>query len=386
MAPNAVDPSRLPVQQPGSWRLASSLVMGLTGAASSAFLYGLNTVQVHGLDRFLHLLDQRKDVEKRQRGLITVSNHISILDDPLMWGVLPLRYAFHPSNLRWGLGAHDICFKNNLLGSFFFYGQVLPAHRLQHSPHGGLFQPTMTQAIRLLSSQPFISPQPATKAPQSPHDYDISDPFTGDALAYTTTGSDQWPAPSAYAQNKYSWVHVFPEACVHQHPNMYLRYFKWGISRLILESEPMPDVLPIFIDGTQRVMPEDRKWPRFVPRFGTTIRVAFGELLDVEKTFGDLRARWQELVRKEMLSKKHGKTLALGELTDDLKYGQEAVHLRVEVARRVRGEVMKVRRSLGYPDEEVEGLRLEDAETWAREPAKDEFKSNVDQSLVNKKE
>lgn len=34
------------------------------------------------------------------------------LDDPLMWGVLPLRYAFNPSNMRWGLGAHDICYKN----------------------------------------------------------------------------------------------------------------------------------------------------------------------------------------------------------------------------------------------------------------------------------
>lgn len=23
-----------------------------------------------------------------------------------------MRYAFDPENLRWGLGAHDICFKN----------------------------------------------------------------------------------------------------------------------------------------------------------------------------------------------------------------------------------------------------------------------------------
>lgn len=34
------------------------------------------------------------------------------LDDPLIWGVLPLRYALDPENLRWSLGAHDICFKN----------------------------------------------------------------------------------------------------------------------------------------------------------------------------------------------------------------------------------------------------------------------------------
>ena len=34
------------------------------------------------------------------------------LDDPIMWGVLPLKYVFNPVSLRWGLGAHDICFKN----------------------------------------------------------------------------------------------------------------------------------------------------------------------------------------------------------------------------------------------------------------------------------
>lgn len=34
------------------------------------------------------------------------------LDDPLMWGILPLRYTTDLANLRWGLGAHDICFQN----------------------------------------------------------------------------------------------------------------------------------------------------------------------------------------------------------------------------------------------------------------------------------
>ncbi|OTA60293.1 acyltransferase [Hypoxylon sp. EC38] len=367
--------NRLPLQQPSlSWRMTSSIVMGLTATLCRGFLYGLNSVEVIGLERFLDILDKRQDVEKRQRGLITVSNHISVMDDPIMWGVLPLRYGFNPSNHRWGLGAHDICFKNKLLGSFFYSGQVLPTHRFQHSPHGGLFQATIPEAIRLLSSQPFATPIPAV----SEESHDVLDPFTSGELAFTTTGTDRYVAPSIYSQNRYSWVHIFPEACVHQHPKMFLRYFKWGVSRLILESEPMPDVLPMFIDGTQHIMPEDRRWPRFIPRFPAKFRVAFGELVDTEKVFGDLRARWQELVRKEK------KMLAMGELTDELKYGKEAVDLRIEVARRVRDEVMKVRKSLGYPDEEEPGFEL--AETWAREPSKDRFKSNVDDSLVNKRE
>ncbi|KAI1453599.1 hypothetical protein F4805DRAFT_442798 [Annulohypoxylon moriforme] len=376
------NPNRLSLQQPSlPWRMTSSMVMGLTAALSRGFLYGLNSVEVVGLDRFLEVLDKRKDVEKRERGLITVSNHISVLDDPVIWGVLPLRYAFNPSNHRWGLGAHDICFKNKLIGSYFYAGQVLPTHRSQHSPHGGLFQPTIPQAIRLLSSSPPF-PTPLSEASGGRHDddNDVSDPFSAGELMFTTTGADRYVAPSIYARNRHSWVHVFPEACVHQHPRMLLRYFKWGVSRLILESEPMPDVLPMFVDGAQRVMPEDRAFPRFLPRFPVKFRVAFGELLDAEKTFGDLRARWRDLVRRDGGKGK----LAMGELTDELKYGKEAVDLRIEVARRVREEVLKVRRSLGYPDDDEPGFEL--AETWAREPSKDRFKSNVDDSLVNKRD
>jgi monolysocardiolipin acyltransferase len=53
------------------WRFASSLIMGLTGSLSRAFYYGLNNVEVVGLDGFLKTLDRRKDVDGRERGLIT---------------------------------------------------------------------------------------------------------------------------------------------------------------------------------------------------------------------------------------------------------------------------------------------------------------------------
>ncbi|KAI2638257.1 acyltransferase [Xylaria nigripes] len=352
-----------PPEQPAlPWRMTSSLIMGLTASLSRVFIYSLNTVEVTGLQRFLDILDRREDINKRERGLITVSNHISILDDPLMWGVLPFRHAFNPSNHRWGLGAHDICFKNGLLHAFFSAGQVLPTHRLQHSPHGGLFQPTVSQAIRLLSSRPFARSTLAGGTVDDEVDIPGQSPI--------------------YTKSRFSWVHVFPEACVHQHPKMFMRYFKWGMSRMILESEPMPDVLPIFIDGTQKIMPEDREFPRFLPRFGVTFKVAFGELVDTEKTFGDLRARWQDLVRQ--YDRRTRAPRVLGELPDELKYGEEAVKLRIEVARRVHEEVLKVRRSLNYPDEEPAGFEL--AETWTREPSKDKFKSNVDDSLVNKRQ
>jgi len=143
---------------------------------------------------------------------------------------------------------------------------------------------------------------------------------------------------------------------------------------LILESEPLPEIIPIFIDGPQEVMHESREFPRFLPRPGKTIKICFGDAVDGEKIFGDLRNRWKKLVdlqREALVKKGVVWEESMGELTDGLKYGKEAVALRKEVTDRIRKEVLKVRRSMGYPDEDPkEGL----VETWIEEGGKREGK------------
>lgn len=64
-------PESRPARPSLSLRLKSAVVMGMTGIISRCFLYGFNTVEVTGLQRFLDLLDSRKDPAKRQRGLLT---------------------------------------------------------------------------------------------------------------------------------------------------------------------------------------------------------------------------------------------------------------------------------------------------------------------------
>ena len=72
----------------------------------------------------------------------------------------------------------------------------------------------------------------------------------------------------------------------------------------------------------------------------------------------------------------------MGELSEDLKYGAEAQALRIEVARRVRDEIEKLRVGLGYPEDDP---KLGLAETWAKEPAgARRFTSSVDGSFVTK--
>lgn len=67
-----------PEQPDLSHRVGSRLVMGAVGILVRSFMYGLSKPQINGLDKFLELLDERRNINERQRGLITVANHLSM--------------------------------------------------------------------------------------------------------------------------------------------------------------------------------------------------------------------------------------------------------------------------------------------------------------------
>lgn len=116
-------------------------------------------------------------------------------------------------------------------------------------------------------------------------------------------------------------------------------------------------------------MPEHRTFPRFLPRVGQPVRVAFGEVVDFDERFGELRRRWQGLVAREG--------------GEECRDGEEAREIRREVARRVREEVLKVRAGMGGFGEPEAGLG--DAEAWRgdREGKGRRYRSGVDGSDIN---
>lgn len=224
-------------------------------------------------------------------------------------------------------------------------------------------------------------------------------------MTYTTTGADSFPNPDVYPSRRHSWVHIFPEGMIHQHPDKVMRYFKWGVARLILESEPCPDVVPMWIDGPQHVMDDKRPWPRPLPRAGRDISVNFGETVN-EEVWRGFRERWRRLKERAAASRaedweKHSRGSAvaattaagavdaawrakdeLGVLTDwDLKFGEEAEKLRVEVTLAVRNEVLKVRRATGLADEDPKRSL---AETFRAEGGKEKAdqREKADDSIV----
>ena len=246
-------------------------------------------------------------------------------------------------------------------------GQVLPTHRLAHSPYGGLAQPAITQAIRLLSKGPF-SPEPQLAERQRWSLQNVCvDPFSDLPTAYTTNGDDSHLAPSAYSCNSFSWVHIFPEGMIHQAKQKTMRYFKWGVARLILEASECPDIVPIWLEGFDQIMHENRGFPRFLPRPSNNVSITFGSKVDSEAIFGDMRRRWQEIKAKAKRSASETEELPFGVLSDELINNEQAVELRKEVTFKVRELVLEVRRSRGLPDEDPKHSL---ADTWIREGPK----------------
>ncbi|KAH9725117.1 Tafazzin family protein [Citrus sinensis] len=90
------------------------MVIMAVGAFAKVVANFLNTASVHNADTLINL------VRSRPPGvpLISVSNHMSTLDDPVMWGFRGFP-TMDAELARWVLAAEDICFKNSILSYFF---------------------------------------------------------------------------------------------------------------------------------------------------------------------------------------------------------------------------------------------------------------------------
>ncbi|XP_058767785.1 N-acylphosphatidylethanolamine synthase isoform X2 [Vicia villosa] len=168
--------------------LPRKFVIATIGSFAKTVASLINTTAVHNADTLLRL------VRSRPQGvpLITVSNHMSTLDDPVMWGFkgFPI---FDTKIARWVLAAEDICFRNSLYSYVFRTGKCIPITR-----GGGIYQEHMNEALERL--------------------------------------------------NNGEWLHTFPEGKVYQ-DDAPIRRLKWGTASLIVRAPITPIVLPIIHHG-----------------------------------------------------------------------------------------------------------------------------------------
>ncbi|KAL6146558.1 hypothetical protein ACLB2K_057236 [Fragaria x ananassa] len=196
-------------------RMVQAVAVPVIGNVCHVFMNGLNRVQVYGLEK-LHdaLLRRPKD-----RPLITVSNHVASIDDPLVIAaLLPPNVLLDAKNLRWTLCASDRCFSNPVTSAFFRSVKVLPVARGE-----GIYQKGMDIAISKL--------------------------------------------------NQGGWVHIFPEGSRSRDGGKTLGSSKRGVGRLVLDADNIPMVVPFVHSGMQDIMPIGASFPRI----GKTVTVVIGD-------------------------------------------------------------------------------------------------------------
>lgn len=199
------------------------IVISAVGTVAKATTTLLNTTTVHNADTLLRL------VRSRPPGipLLTVSNHMSTLDDPLMWGFKGFPTC-DAKLQRWVLSAEDICFKNPIYSYFFRLGKCIPITR-----GGGIYQEHMNEVLQRLKDG--------------------------------------------------AWLHTFPEGKVSQE-DAPIRRLKWGTASLIVRANVTPIVLPMVHSGFQEVMPEKYflgRRPPF-PLCNKKIKIIVGEPLEFD--------------------------------------------------------------------------------------------------------
>jgi monolysocardiolipin acyltransferase len=132
-----------------------------------------------------------------------------------------------------------------------------------------------------------------------------------------------------------------------------VRYFKWGISRIVLETSmlgPLPHIVPFFIEGFDQVMHETREWPRFLPRVGKRITVTFGDPID-DAIIKPYVERWQKMVEQARQEEPKDEADKLRLVPQSLDDSQAAKDLRRELAKELRDAVLRLRLKAGYPAE-----------------------------------
>jgi len=199
------------------WRdRTSDVIIGITSTV-------LKTVKITSTFKVTNFDILIKSIEKRPKGigLLTVTNHVSTIDDPVIWSaILPPRIMWNSKKVRWGQGAKEILFTNPFFNWYFGAGQVIPIVR-----GAGLEQPGVLFSIEKL--------------------------------------------------NDGEWVHTFPEGKINQSGT--LIPFRWGVGKLVADSQVPPIVLPVYHTGFEKMMPG----PPYIPRmFGKTIEVLVGDQID----------------------------------------------------------------------------------------------------------
>ena len=308
-------------QLPESWgestleHIAQDFFLGLSQLVVLPLLSWLNNVEIRDVHRFREAWAQRDE-----RPLLTVCNHHSCLDEILVPRLLSDR-GFMPngsSAMRWTLCRHDVCFKSEIMASYFGAQKALPVMR-----GAGLEQPSVALMAKKLVRGGWVHLYPEGRIWQC-------SPVGGAAVR---------PDGSVYIAP--SW----------QQP--YRPYLRWGVGRIIAEAPISPRIVAYYHTGMADLQPQgshDERLLSWRPRTGNDIVIQVGEPFDVDDL---LQAHEEKVARLR----------ARG--TDDATLWHVRHALYSDITRRIHDELLSLERrlrdDLGLRDrtEQQRGKRIE---------------------------
>ena len=259
-------------------RLARSIMVYPAYLGMRAWMVLLNRVDIHDAEK-MHAAVLRRDAG---RGLITVSNHCSVLDDPglLCAGVLPSQAFIAPSLIRWGLCAERGCFeKGALLQTFFGACRGIPINRF-----GGVDQPAIRTCTELVRKGEHLQLFPEGRIYQDPY-------VPRDERGRWTTSSGRAGAPFAKLGPLRRGVgKVIADATVSRPSDGATAFRARGRTPLIV---------PFFHIGMEAMAPvgEDRQSRTL--RWGAHVVVKVGDPIDVDDlidAYEEQRCRGKKVV------------------------------------------------------------------------------------------
>jgi 1-acyl-sn-glycerol-3-phosphate acyltransferase len=244
--------------------LANGVVIAAVSLASKAYMRGLNSMYTYRLGVLTDAIEHRQ----HGVGLLTVSNHRSVADDPIMLSaLLPPRIILRPGLMRWGMCSVDICFQNSAFARFVTLGKALPVMR-----YGSLGQSFVRDAADKLASGQWLHIYPEGRVVQS-------------GMGYMKRGVGKMLA-IAHERASLGLSAIAKSAAVDSSPQR-------GVIRSDFEQQGpgLPIVLPMYHEGIENVMPQDRETHALfsiVPRVGQRIFTIVGDPIDMRDTFEKL--------------------------------------------------------------------------------------------------
>lgn len=259
--------------------ISSNLMRSFTLSAITGlcrFYLSSCDVNIQGLDQFHAILQQSwptlqedSKTTTTSRPVLTVSNHMSTLDDPIILSrIAPMSCLSNVERHRWGGCSEEICFASKTAASFFGSGKILPIWR------GGGLKQEMFQELAM----------------------------------HLRPGS---------------WVHVFPEGCICQNhfnrsstASRRREYMRWGVGKMIAKAKIRPVIVPFYHDGMDLALPlEDGSGTmiRAIPKLGVKVNVIFGTPINVDDLLDAYETKHgrDELDNKEWNVKENEDTLQL---------------------------------------------------------------------------